>query len=150
MKKKIKTIVTKFLKKYNTRIPYYLADSLDIVIVETPLGNLFGAYKYINRNKVIWINSSLSLHMKKLVVAHELWHVVLHTKHDCNFLSRHTFFLTAKVEIEANFFAAFLLINDNIHRDYPGETLEYIALMEDTPLELLELKASYERQLANF
>lgn len=145
----IKNKVDELIKKYGTRDPYELADYLDLVLIDEPLGKTWGLYQYIRRNKVVFINKDLEFHEKKLVLAHEIGHAVLHTKMKpprCTNL----YTVTSPIEIEANQFAAYLLINDNIISRYPGETLEYISLIEEVPLELLKLKASYDRQLANF
>ena len=145
----IKNKVNEIINKYGTRNPFELVDYLNIELIDKPLGKTWGAYLYLKRNKVIFINKDLEFHDKKFVLAHEIGHAVLHTKTRpprCTNL----YTVTSQIEIEANHFAAALLINDNIIRNYPGETLEYISLIEEVPLQLLKLKASYDTQLANF
>lgn len=149
MRDKIKNTANYLIKKYGTRNPEELADYLNILITTEPLGKTWGAYLYAKRNKIILINSDLEHYERKLVLAHEIGHAVLHTK--CkSFRCNNMRTVTKPTEIEANHFAAHLLINDKILKNYPGETLEYISLMEEIPLELLKLKASYYKQLAQF
>ena len=49
--------------------------------------------------------------MQRTVCAHELGHAVLHTHANTPFLRKNTFFSVDKLEIEANTFAALLLID---------------------------------------
>lgn len=146
----IKLTVQKLTKKYKTNDPFKLVDYLDITLIEKPLGETWGAYMYLHRNKVIFINSDLPYHNKKAVLAHELGHALLHYWATCYFKGQKTYFLTSKLEREANIFAAYLLIHNNIFKNYEGETLQYISLAENIPIKLLEIKASYDNTLANF
>ena len=99
-------------------------------------------YKYINKNKVVFINNRLSDEVKKFVLAHELGHAVLHTKNNCFYLKHNTFVKTNYFEVEANIFAAELLINNEeleicIENGY---TIEQIASYFQVPKELVEYK----------
>lgn len=82
----IRKIINKLKKKYNTSSHSVLAEYLDITVSIQPLGNVWGIYKYINRNKVIFINSVLSEIERRFVWAHEIGHAVLHPKSLCYFI----------------------------------------------------------------
>lgn len=140
MHSKIRGIVNKLIKKYKTNNPYELASYLNIILIEKPLGAMSGSYFYINRNKVIFLNSSLTDYEKILVLAHEIGHSILHKNRNCYFIKNKTLLLTSKIEKEANIFTAELLINDNLFLQYEGFTLTQIGCMENIPVELLKLK----------
>ncbi|MCF6095421.1 ImmA/IrrE family metallo-endopeptidase [Thermovorax subterraneus] len=114
----IKKTVLYFIRKCNTRNPFVIADYNDIVVVQRPLGNIYRFYKYIKRNKVIFINKSLSSTQKNVICAHELGHAILHRKLNCTFLRNYTLYSINRFEIEANKFAAELIIDEEeIHKD---------------------------------
>jgi Zn-dependent peptidase ImmA (M78 family) len=57
------------------------------------------------------------------------------------FLEQNTFCVKNKYELEANRFASYLMIPDNLIEQYPSYfNLEQIALSEELPVELLKLK----------
>lgn len=140
LKKIILNIINKLAEKYDTCDPYELADYLDVVIIERPLGDKLGAYMYIKKTKTIFINSSLDEAFKKIVLAHELGHAILHKTQECYFMKNSTLIVTNKFEWQANFFAANLLIPDNLIHNYYGYTLNEISNIENIPIELLKLK----------
>jgi Zn-dependent peptidase ImmA (M78 family) len=140
MKKIILNIINRLAKKYDTRDPCELADYLGVVIIERPLGDKLGAYMYIKKTKTIFINSSIDEALKKIVLAHELGHAILHKTQECYFMKSNTLIVTSKFEWQANFFAANLLISDNLIDDYYGYTIDEISNTENIPVELLKLK----------
>ncbi len=77
---------------------------------------------------------------RRYVCAHELAHNVLHDIKQYDLLIHSTFFDEDKVEVEADTFAAELLISDDVSIKYPGFTLEQVAASENVPLELVKLK----------
>lgn len=138
----IEVIVKKLIKKYNTSNPFELASCLNVLIFETNLNNTLGMYKYINKNKAIFINNKLTDEVKKFVLAHEIGHAVLHTKNNCFYLKHNTFIKTNYFEIEANKFAAALLIPDEdlnscIENNF---TIEQTASYFQVPVELVKYK----------
>ena len=144
MRKFIRKTVQQLIKKYNTKNPYELADYLGVEIIERPLGNKLGAYMYIKRTKLILLNSEISDYLKKIVLCHELGHAVLHKNQECYFMKNNTFIVDSKFEYEANYFAANLLISDDLISDYKGYTLEQIANYECVPIDLIKLKFNYK------
>ncbi|HBL06462.1 MAG TPA: hypothetical protein DDZ33_05925 [Clostridium sp.] len=140
MKKIILNIINKLAEKYDTCDPCELADYLGVVIIERPLGDKLGAYMYIKKTKTIFINSSLDEALKRIVLAHELGHAILHKTQNCYFMKNNTLLLTSKFEWQANFFAANLLIPDSLLNNYYGYTINEISTIENIPVELLKLK----------
>ncbi|WP_297422216.1 ImmA/IrrE family metallo-endopeptidase [Clostridium sp.] len=69
-------------------------------------------YKYINKNKVIFISSVLSEIERRFVLAHEIGHTVLHPKSSCFFINENNYISKIKSEFEVNMFAAEFLIDD--------------------------------------
>lgn len=76
-----------------------LADRINALVLEYDLGNNAGLYLYVGKTKLILINSNLSDSKKKIVLAHELGHAILHTKSSCAFNLTSS---TVKAEMEAN------------------------------------------------
>ncbi|MEA0563317.1 ImmA/IrrE family metallo-endopeptidase [Lysinibacillus irui] len=138
----IKKKVEYLFKKYNTRNPFTLANYLNIEIFYWDLPpDIKGFYQYEKRNRFIFINSNLSFEEQLIVCAHELGHAVLHTKLNTPFMRANTLFSINKVEIQANTFAAYLLIPDeNLFDSHNQMTLYDIAALYNVPLELVELK----------
>ncbi|MGG5805312.1 ImmA/IrrE family metallo-endopeptidase [Bacillus mycoides] len=137
MKFVINNTINQLCKKHNTKDPFELAQCLNINIFFYDLHEeINGFYKYEKRNKFIAINSNLSSTMQRTVCAHELGHAVLHPQANTPFLRKNTFLSVDKLEIEANIFAALLLIDtDSIT---PGDTKACIAYKNNIPVELLE------------
>lgn len=129
----------KLIKKYNTNNPYDLADYLGINIVKRPLGKIKGCYELIKRHKFIFLNSDFDEELT-VVCSHELGHAIMHPYTNCKFIKNYTLFLTSKIEIEANTFAAHLLLPDNIISDYTDFTYEQIAKATNIPVEIIKLR----------
>jgi Predicted Zn peptidase len=138
----IRKIIKKLKKKYNTSSPYELAECLDITVIIQPLGNVWGMYKYIKRNKVIFINSVLSEIERRFLLAHEIGHAVLHPKSSFYFINKNNYASKIKSEYEANVFAADFLINDvaGDQLELGGLSLEQLASSYYVPVEIVKLK----------
>lgn len=123
----IKRIANELAKKYDTRDPFILADYLNILHKEHYLGNMSGYYLSYRGEKCIAVNSSIdNIYQKKIVMAHEVGHAVLHENNQCMFYSD-TLFSRSRPEREANEFAAEFLIPDSIFFEYPDYTQEQIS-----------------------
>ena len=118
-------IANKLVAKYNTRNPFVLAKELNIDVVERNFKKQNGVYNVVLNNDFIFIKQSLCEELKKIVLAHEIGHCVLHREEsvrcggfkDYDVFSKQNIFL----EKEANIFAVQILIADN-------EILELIKL----------------------
>lgn len=114
MRKDIKQLVNYYVRKFNTRNPYELAKCLHVQIQIGQLGSQAGCYMFLKNHKCIFLNEDLDESEMRLVLAHELGHSIMHRKENCYFIRNKTLMLTSKLEIEANTFAAELLIPDEI------------------------------------
>jgi len=79
--------------------------------------------------------------MQRTVCAHESGHAVLHEEVNTLFLRKNTFLSVDRLEIEANTFAAFLLIDKNTI--IPGDTKKCITYKNNIPIELLKFYKIY-------
>ena len=127
LKRDIKKLVSYYVKKFNTRNPFKLAEHLNVQVQIGDLGSRAGCYMFLKNHKCIFLNENLSEIEMNLVMAHELGHAILHRKENCYFIRNHTLMLTSKNEIEANVFAAELLISDDIIEEYREYTTKQLA-----------------------
>lgn len=129
----IKNDVIQLTKKYKTNNPYEIASAKNINVIQYDLHeSIYGFYKYIRKNKFIYINSNLQHELKLFTCAHELGHAELHPRLNTPFLKANTLFTIDKIEVEANTFAIELLLPDK-------EIYEYI----DTNLSIQEVCGIY-------
>lgn len=138
--------VEKFIKKYKTRDPYELADSLGVVVMRRDLARLKGFYTVENKTRYIVINERLDENLQLLICSHELGHDCLH-RHFAQYDSLRDyalFSLDGQVEREANLFAADLMIPDEeilIKTRWEGHTYNQIARMLRVPEAIIRFKA---------
>lgn len=111
----IKRRVKNLINKYGTRNPYKLCKRMKIYIIYMDLGNIKGIYKKVVTNKFIVINENLDEFCQKVVLAHELGHALLHHSREIQALKDYDLFpqFSNQIEVEANTFAAELLIDDD-------------------------------------
>lgn len=131
------------VRKYNTRNPFDIIRERNVILIFAPLKDVRGFYQYFQRNHIVYIDENLSMHEKMFVCAHELGHMLLHKKANAVFMDTRTFLNTNKYELEANLFAADLLIPDELileHRDYTTEQISRLLGYEQA---LVELKVRY-------
>lgn len=140
MKKDIKKIVSHYKRKFGTSNPYKIADELHIELAVGNIGSREGCYMYLKKHKCIFLNENLEEHEKRLVMAHELGHAVLHPKQNCYFIRNKTLLLDTKNEIEANKFAMELLISDEFLEENSCYTVEQISRMTGYHQKLIELR----------
>lgn len=113
--KKIKKLANKYAEKFSTRNPFEIADCLNINVFFAPLGNISGFYMYMKRHKCIYINSDIDdTDFQKFVMAHELGHALMHPRENFCYIENFTNLKTIMAEVEANQFAAQLLIPDDL------------------------------------
>lgn len=138
----IKRIVEELVEKHGTNNPYEIAEEKSIYVFERDMHEeIFGFYKYIRRNKFIYINSNIGESQKIYTCSHELGHSEMHPRIDTPFLKRKTLFSIDKIEREANRFAVELLLPDNLITEYLERmAIQDIASLHDLPLELVKLK----------
>ena len=135
----IRNLVQSLVRKYNTRNPFEILKQKNVIFVYAPLNGVRGFYQYFQRNHIIYIDENLSDSEKRFVCAHELGHMLLHKKANALFMDTHTLFNTEKYEVEANTFAAELLIPDELIFEHP-----------DMPADQLARLAGYSEKILNF
>lgn len=145
MNKKVSKLVAFLMRKYKTNDPGVLADYLNVTIIRMPLEDMVaGFYKMIKRRKYIFLNTDIDNEsFMRVVLAHELGHAIMHPKENCAFLKNHTLFLSSKLEIEANTFAAYLLISDRDINEYMVErqyTTDMMSRLLGYQKELIDLR----------
>ena len=139
--------VEKIIKKYDERNPKLLCRYLGVKLLYQSLGNepdsIKGFYLESKRIKTITINSDLPANIKRIIIAHELGHAVLHKNYSFDaFCGINLFQITTSMEREANLFSAELLIDDDFILE--TQSCEYtffsIAANLKMPIELLDYK----------
>ena len=142
MDHKIFRLIRYYERLTGGRDPVKIAQAADIRIVILPLGKIAGNYKLINRKRWIFINDNIPVDspLFEVVAAHELGHALLHRKENCAFIKNKTLLLTSGIEQEANKFAAYLLISDDMLQSYSGYTQSQFCTCTGYPKELIELR----------
>ena len=140
MRKDIKQTVNYYVGKFNTRNPYELAKCLNVAVQIGQLGSRAGCYMFLKNHKCIFLNEDLEEKEMMLVMAHELGHAIMHRKENCYFIRNKTLLLTSKIEIEANTFAAELLIPDEIIFEHPGMSAAQIARLAGYNERIMDFK----------
>lgn len=140
--KQIPKLVSYLKRKYGTDDPEEIADYLGVTIIRMPLEDVVaGFYKLLKRRKYIFLNSDIDDDVfLRVVLAHELGHAIMHPKENCAFMKSKTLLLTSRIEKQANIFATFLLIDDDMLEEFYGYTEEQFCNCTGYPLELLGLR----------
>ena len=144
-------LTNELVKKYKTRDPFSLASSLGIDVDCADLGSLKGFYIVYSRNRFVVLNTSLTESLSRIILAHEIGHDRLHRSIAENGgLKESSFFdMKSKPEMEANVFAANLLITDRNVIEYgdDGYTAEEMAkdLYIPYPLALIKINDMIKR-----
>lgn len=143
--------VNEITKKYKTRNPFRIAEAMNIDVDFADLGGLKGFYIVYKKNRFVVINKSLTDTLSGIILAHELGHDSLHRSLAENGgLKESSFFdMKSKPEMEANIFAANLLITDKEVISYAddGYTAEEMAkdLYVPYPLALIKINDMNKR-----
>lgn len=144
--------VNELLQKYESRDPVALCQDLGISLYErNDFRDLKGMYAHVLGRPCIFIKADLPPELYRVVLAHELGHDRLHRELLSHFKILHdrTFFeWSSQPEMEANLFAAELLIPDDLflERAYDGWDLDQLAASFGLPRELLSLKTLLLRE----
>ncbi len=143
--KSIKAIVSYLLEKYGTLNPFELCDCLNIKVLKYDLGkDIKGCIQRTPDGRVmIFINSELREEEMKYICAHELGHAILHEEISLNYFVQNPMQVKNKYEIEADKFAAEILVNHEIndHR-YRELNVEQLSSIICVPARLIEYKLS--------
>jgi len=141
----IKRMADSLVKKSESRNPFVIADENSIIIKYiNDFKTLKGMYAVIKRNRFVFINANLPEQMQKVVCAHEIGHDMLHRfMAEMGAISETALFDTKNsFELEANIFAADLLIDDNIAITLAkdGMSVSEIASALDLDKNIVEIK----------
>lgn len=136
------------IKSSASNDPFTIASDNNIMIrISTEFKELKGLYTIIKERRIIILNGNLPYEERKMVCAHELGHDMLHREYAVNKVL-HEYILcdrTAKIEYEANMFAADMLITDDeildLARGYQY-TVSQIAHFLNINPELVNIKIS--------
>ena len=137
--------VEKLVRRHGTRDPFALLDAMNVQVrVYFDLNCTKGFTRYFLRRYFVGINGNLSEAGRRIVAAHELGHIVLHSEA----LRTSPLFDTAvydkrsSTEYEANLFAADLLLPDEAVMETEGrhETLHRLSLALGTTPGLMNFK----------
>ena len=142
MSNDIRDIVLGLKDLYESSDPFELCKCLDIIVLISDLGEeLSGFFQRTNAGtEILHINSRLDEYKRKYVCSHELGHAILQPDLAISFFIENPLLIKNKFEIEADSFAAELLLEDDIMKKYEGFTIEQAALSENVPTRLIELK----------
>ena len=109
------TIPQKLVQLHETRDPFQLAQNLGCYVRFIDTKRQKGFCQILLNSPYIFINQNMSPQMQRMTCAHELGHLVLHRaelKKKKRFAEMELFDITDHLELEANQFAANLLIGD--------------------------------------
>mgnify|MGYP001328596294 CR=1 FL=1 len=113
------------IQSFRTNDPYYIAEKLDIAVLEH---HLSGRLKELYFGDYIILNKKMPYSQKRRYLAHALGHHFLHAGNYL-FFSQMRYLQNTKEEIQAEEFAAFLLIPpislSSIHSDDIAELADY-------------------------
>lgn len=126
---------------YKTRDVYELIDRLEVTLIrkQLPRNKKGRFFRDLFGNEFIFISDDLSIEEEKIVIAHELGHLILHTHLSTSYYTSNHLQSKSKLEVQANKFAAELLIPDNVEI-YEGMTTKQLACYLKVSEELVKLK----------
>ena len=136
---RIKRIVSYYRRIYDTSDPFEIADHLGVLY---QIGNCKqeGCYMFLKNHRYIFLSYQLKDQELNLVMAHELGHALLDRKANCYFIRNKTLLLNSHIERRANLFAAYLLITDDMLKEYINCTEEQFCACTGYPKELIKLR----------
>lgn len=141
--RKIFEFAQRIAKRYRTSNPFELAEMLGIRISYKHFGSLKGMYFVVDRCAFITLSDTLDETMEKIVLFHEIGHHLLH-RHLASkaFQEFGLYDMSSKPEMEANIFAANMLIDDYELDSLAREnyTTSQIASMLYVPHQMLLIK----------
>lgn len=127
-------------RRHQSRNPLEIIQGLNVILVFMPLVGVRGFYQYFQRNNIIYIDENLPYHEQLLVCAHELGHMLLHKKANAIFMDSRTFLNGSRYEQEADSFAMYLLLGDEMLLEYQDYTVNQLSRLYGYQKELIELR----------
>lgn len=140
---RIAQLVNDIKEIHGTNCPFELCDAMDITVLDVDIpASVNGIYLNKGGNNIICLNNNLATHERAVICAHELGHVLLHKNFNCQFIDSHTFMSLSRLEKEADYFCAYLLLDDAkvLFDEYGLSTIEQIACFYGMERRLVELR----------
>ena len=133
--------VERLIAKHKTRDPKEILEDRGVYVKPFKENTrLLGMFKRILDDKFVFYNTKINDYNLRMVLAHELGHEFYHG-HE-SFCGNELFGVINSKEVEANIFAAHLLINDNSIKEYItlGYNIQQMASLECVDKNLLIIK----------
>lgn len=141
--KKVKELIS----TYGTAEPLELCEEMGIITVDHELPSCVNGFTVRVRDiPFIVLNSELNYYERRVTMAHELGHIVLHKGTNSVELSCNTSFCVSKYEREADCFAVCLLMQAELSSFEGHEcvTAEEVSQMTHIPMSMVEKALSQE------
>lgn len=134
--------LAKFLKrKFGQNVDIHqVIEYFSIILLEVDTRNFLGGYRLIERRRIIQINQNLNSHLKLCVLWHEIGHALCHRTIDCYYTANKTRLKTSVYEVEAEQFAAEMLLPEQLDEEMYGRTAKEIAAYYGVTENLVEMK----------
>ncbi len=134
-------IAKKLKRIYGDNVNVYdVIDRYGIILSEVDTKDFIAGYRLIKRWKVIQINQNLDENLKKCVLWHELGHALMHRTVNCYYMANRTRLRTMQYEVEAEQFAAAMLLPEQLDAELEGKTVQEIAAYYGVTVNLVETK----------
>lgn len=132
------------INEYKSRDPREILEGrgVNLIAFASPT-KLLGMYKIIKRNRFVFYNPYVDGRIINMVLAHELGHDIYHQDQvKEGFAEYELFDINTEMEIEANIFAAHLLLDENklIEDIKEGYTYHQLASLYDVNANLMIFK----------
>lgn len=138
--------VQKLIAHHGTRDPRTILEERNVTLIPFKENTkLLGMYKIFLRNKFVFYNPHIDERILNMVLAHELGHDFYHQElasKDNAMMEYELFNITTSTELEANLFAAHLLIDDEELMEYiqDGKSYEELASIFNVNINLMVFK----------
>lgn len=134
-------IAKKLKRIYGDNVNVYdVIQQYGIILSEIDTHDFMAGYRLIKRQRVIWINQNLDENLKRCVLWHELGHALMHRTVNCYYMANKTRLRTMQYEVEAEQFAADMLLPEQPDTELEGCTAQEIAAFYGVTLNLVETK----------
>ncbi|NMA50030.1 MAG: ImmA/IrrE family metallo-endopeptidase [Tissierellia bacterium] len=135
----------KLYRQHGTRDPKTILENRGVNFVAFNQNTkLLGMYKVIKRNRFVFYNPYVDENLLRMVLGHELGHDLYHRKYASNgaLIEYELFNINSAMELEANIFAAHLLLDEDeiIEFIYEGYTYDQLAATFNVNVNLMIFK----------
>lgn len=138
----ITDIVNGLIETYETTDPFELCDNLSIKIMRSYLGQEIKGFfqRTVNGYEILHLNTELMPEEEKYICAHELGHAILHVDLPLKFFIENRLQVKNKFEIQADKFAAELLLNNIDETAINDMNIKQLSCYFKVPVELIKYK----------